>query len=155
MLALPLAMITTVALAVMRVPSAAQSQPDFSGRWVLIGEGATDPTRALIVRQDETSLTVEDWSKGTGPVVYELNGAATPVTSKSAGTVSKASWKDRDLVIETTLTSREGGRQGRLRMIKRTETWSLTTDDRLAIRIVERREGPSVPSGTGRNYRKQ
>ena len=112
-------------------PVAAQSHPDFSGKWVLDpskSEGPTvPPSSELNVTQTPKALTVARNSPGpTGPMtstlVFQLDGAtSTNSVSGNGMTVdlsSTAAWDGPALVISTTAPKMQGG-------FKQTERWSL------------------------------
>ena len=112
-------------------PVAAQSHPDFSGKWVLDptkSEGPTvPPSSELNVTQTEKSLTVVRNSPGpTGPMtstlVFQLDGAASKNTVGGNGMTvdlnSTTVWDGPALVISTTAPQMQGG-------FKQTERWSL------------------------------
>lgn len=112
-------------------PVAAQSHPDFTGKWVLDpskSEGPTvPPSSELNVTQTEKSLTVVRNSPGpTGPMsstlVFQLDGTPSKNTVGGNGMTvdlnSTTAWDGPALVIDTTAPQMQGG-------FKQTERWSV------------------------------
>jgi hypothetical protein len=112
-------------------PVAAQSHPDFSGKWVLDpskSEGpGVPPSSELTVTQTATSLSVARNAAGpAGPMtttlVYQLDGKESKNTVGGNGMAvdlsSITSWDGPALVISTTAPQMQGG-------FKQRERWSL------------------------------
>jgi hypothetical protein len=112
-------------------PVAAQSRPDFSGKWVLDPAKSQGPmipkSLELNVTQTEKLLTIE--RNATGPagsmkstLVYQLDGSMSTNTVGANGMSmdlnSKATWTGDTLVIDTTAPQMQGG-------MKQVERWSV------------------------------
>jgi len=89
----------------------AQAKPSFAGEWkkdVPISQG--QPGVDLIIKQDVTSITVEDMRSGPVPaavkLTYKLDGSASKNTIAGRGgapteQISKAMWAGNNLVVTT------------------------------------------------------
>ena len=112
-------------------PVAAQSRPDFSGKWVLVPAKSQGPmipkSLELNVTQTDKLLTIE--RNATGPagsmkstLVYQLDGSMSTNTVGANGMSmdlnSKATWTGDTLVIDTTAPQMQGG-------MKQVERWSV------------------------------
>jgi hypothetical protein len=145
---------------------AGQDQPDFSGRWVLVGASQTGPEipRALSVRQEITQTNVRgepmtpfysgiaidrEYENGTRSATYAIGviGGVVSGTAKGGGPPAAkghhaAKWDRRDLVFES--GSYTGETAGRGEWSERREVWSLQLDGRLRISITT--SGSDAPS---------
>lgn len=112
-------------------PVAAQSHPDFSGKWSLDpskSEGPTvPPSSELTVTQSAKAMTVARTAPGpngpmTSTLVFQLDGTTSKNTVGGNGMAldlnSTTAWDGPALVISTTAPAMQGG-------LKQTERWSL------------------------------
>lgn len=112
-------------------PVAAQSHPDFSGKWVLDPAKSQGPmipkSMELTVTQTEKLLTIERNAAGPSgsmktTLVYQLDGSMSTNTVGANGMSmdlnSKAAWTGDTLVIDTTAPQMQGG-------MKQVERWSV------------------------------
>ena len=146
---------------------AAQSQPDFSGRWVLARPetAAVDVARTLTVRQPivrtnvygapmepffkEISVDREFvGSKRTDTHLIGARGGSVQMgpAGRGASTTSYARWEERQLVIDT-------GRTEDAKFSERTEVWQLDAAGLLTITVTERATG-AEPRATTATYRR-
>lgn len=112
-------------------PVAAQSHPDFSGKWVLDPSKSQGPmvpqSSELTITQTDKTLTLVRNSAGpSGPMtttlVYQLDGSPSKNAVGANGITvdfsSTTAWEGPALVINTTAPQLQGG-------FKQTERWSL------------------------------
>ncbi|MGH7618876.1 MAG: hypothetical protein ACREPM_16780 [Gemmatimonadaceae bacterium] len=122
------------ALAVLAAPLAAQTHPDFTGKWVLdpksLDANMSGISITLNVKQDSKALTVDsDASTPMGAQktssVFNLDGSASKNTADTPGgsltLTSTGTWDGSTFVIAT-----NGEIQGQA--LTQTEHWSLDAD---------------------------
>lgn len=139
----------SIVLTVPMEQCAAQSRPDFSGRWYLIGpaEGydgsAPMPegmaAEELIVSHDATFITVEHRrtpSRHPKAATHRLGSAGT-VGSAGQESGTHVFWFGSQLIISTTSTGSPDA-EGRRRSYGYEEMWSLDHDGRLVISSSQR-----------------
>jgi hypothetical protein len=126
---------------------AAQSTPDFSGRWSLSVAPATaergiqsldiDAAEELLVNHSATSITVQHSAKrGSHPKAgTHAFGSHGLVGSAANGFEAHAFWFGHQLIIGTTYTDVDA--DGRKRTIESSEMWSLDSAGHLVIEIAE------------------
>jgi hypothetical protein len=151
--------------------AAAQTQPDFSGRWVLErSEGAgVENARALVVRQPVVrenvygvpiqpvflQITVErQFAAATRTDTYCIcrGGRVGGVTAggQSRGPTSSffVRWEENRLVIDTATSAGENGLP-----VAHTEVWQLDANGTLTVKIEDRVQGAEPRTGTA-TYRR-
>jgi hypothetical protein len=144
-----------VLVSVIAETTAAQSNPDFSGRWVLVNPAAaSDIARDLVVRESfeapVTVLTVERRSKGDVRIAtYKIGlawGRTSGITEDGQGPITRtrlsATWDGDRLVIETGTywgATRESGPYS-----EHDEIWSLDAQGRLVMIVTDRGSGTEL-----------
>src|SRR5262245_29563324 len=106
---LPATLTSTVALAIALIHvdvAAAQSRPDFSGRWVMV---SPEPGNTLIISQDATTLTMGSPNQHGASQVFNLDGSESRNVAPADGggnivTISRSSWKGDQLILTNVLT---------------------------------------------------
>ena len=127
------------ALASLASPLAAQSHPDFSGKWVLdtkASEGPMMPTAmTVVVAQDAKTLKIDNTSsmgeqKSTSSLTYNLDGTQVKNTLTNMGQsldlMSTSKWEGSTLVVTTTADI-----QGR--PLSQIDHWSLAPDKKTLL----------------------
>jgi len=127
------------AFASLASPLAAQSHPDFSGKWVLdtkASEGPMMPTAmTIVVAQDAKTLKIDNTSsmgeqKTTSSLTYNLDGSQAKNTLTNMGQsldlMSTSKWDGETLVVSTTADI-----QGR--PLTQTDHWSLAPDKKTLL----------------------
>jgi hypothetical protein len=115
--------------------AASQSKPDFSGKWTPVAPTSDQPSAAMIVAQDATTLVVtSEGSQGPERLSFKLDGSENkhPLV-RPDGTVleriSTAEWSGDQLVISL---QSQSNRYGPYTM---KQTWSLK-DQTLVVEAV-------------------
>jgi hypothetical protein len=143
--------ILAVLICLWLAPAAAQAPPDFSGTWTLDAEKTLQPGpdgrivlapmlgERVVVQQTPTSITLRITVRGDVVVaVYDLTGAESRnVSPGDIPVVSRASWKDDRLVIDSTSDSVEKGKPITIR------TTRVLWIDKAGDLIVERTGTPA------------
>jgi len=126
-------------LASLASPLAAQSHPDFSGKWVLdtkASEGPMMPTAMTIVvtqdaktfKIDNTSTSSVNGQQATTSLTYNLDGTPVKNTLSNMGQsldlMSTSKWDGAMLVVSTQADLGSG------RMLSQTDHWSLSPDQK-------------------------
>jgi len=128
-----------------------QPRPDLSGTWIFDADKTMQPGTdgrivlaamlgdRVVVQQTGTSMTLRITFQGDVVVaVYDLGGAeSTNVSPGDITVVSRASWKDGRLIIDSTSESMDGGK---LVTVKTTRTMWI---DKAGDLIVERTGSPA------------
>ena len=128
------------AFASLASPLAAQSHPDFSGKWVLdtkASEGPMMPTAmTIVVTQDAKTLKVDNTSsigeqKTTNSLTYNLDGTPAKNTLSNMGQsvelTSTSKWEGPMLVVSTQADLGSG------RMLSQTDHWSFSPDHKTLL----------------------
>ena len=148
----------SVLLVGMAAYPAAQEQPDFSGRWVLVSEPpATDTPRALSVAQTVArtnrrgdpvppyykDITItRDFQNGARSETHEIGisgGSVSGIPAPGlvgARTVFRTVWEGRDLVFES--SSHPVSPEESVQWTERREAWVLDGEGRLVVTIATR-----------------
>ena len=129
-----------VALLALSAGLRAGQKPDFNGTWI-VAPPARSAGKEHVVKVDAKSLTS---TIGRRPVTYTLDGSEqlsqVPIGGDVARLSTRAAW-EKDRVVITVRTAYPTGMKTLIR-----ETWSLDSQGRLVIDIVETMEGaPSKP----------
>ena len=114
---------------------AAQTRPDFSGRWVAVSPEAA-AGQEQTVRQSEKTLTrAHDSSGGGHSFTYNFDGTEGRFDIHHAVTVANASW-DGDKVVIVERTTYSDGRKRNAKFV-----WSLNTRGELVVDFTEQFDG--------------
>ena len=132
--------VTIVAVVILAAGLDAQSRPNFSGTWVAANP-PKPPAREYVVKHDDKTLTSP---LGRRVVVYQLDGteqqSQVPFNGDVIRVSTRAAW-EKDRIVITIHTAYPTGMKTVIR-----ETWSLDTQGRLIVDIVETMEGlPNKP----------
>ena len=141
--------------ALLFVDVAAQSRPDFSGRWVLTAPPPADqsagitPADELEIAQSATSITIAHPSKaGThprrGPHVFGSHGT---VGSGGARSTTDTFWFGDQLIMGSETLSRSDA-TGEPAGVESSEMWALDRNGQLVIEVREKRSGAPARSAT-------
>ena len=127
------------AFASLASPLAAQSHPDFSGKWVLdtkASEGPMMPTAmTIVVTQDAKTLKVDNTSsmgeqKTSSSLTYSLDGTPAKNTLTNMGQslelTSTSKWEGATLVVSTSADL--GGRA-----LSQVDHWSFSPDQKTLL----------------------
>lgn len=127
----PSVLVGVIVVAVLGVQMAAQSRPNFGGRWVQVSP-ADGAGSEQVIKHEGDKLSASHDSEGGGHVLeYTLDGSETrqALTSHGREIVSKvrAAWEKDRLVITTATDYGDG----QTRLVK--QVWSLDDAGRLVI----------------------
>ena len=149
----------------MAIPNAvaAQDNPDFSGRWVLVSSSTPDPAAAqtLTVRQTVTrtnvfgrriepffsALIVErQFGDRAATDTYQIGVQGGAVGGGGAESRHSVHWEGNRLVIETGSYSGPARRDGPYS--EHIEEWQVDAAGRLVLSVTDRRSGAQETSST-------
>jgi hypothetical protein len=141
--------LTISAALFLSMTSAAQSRPDFSGRWVAVSPQA-GAGEGLDVKQDANTLTV---LRDEVSITFKFDGSETrtalPVHETDEVVIlSNAAWQDNTLVMTMAATYPAGNK------VARREVWSLDADGRLSVDFTDR-VGTPAEKNTKLSYKRQ
>jgi hypothetical protein len=153
-------MLPTILAMTLVLVSVAQSEPDFSGRWVLVapdaapvdvarvilveqpvtrtnirGEPMSPAFLRIVIRRERVSETTTD-TRLIGVIGGVMGGAVTATGQRipAPSTYLETRWRDNSLILVNRVDGPDGPHTGD--WSERQETWSLDADGRLCVEII-------------------